>query len=66
MGKHILHHGCRACEIYSISLQRCLTGKINPRTFRAATSGARVMGLGYICNKNKMVDKIIERRRINE
>lgn len=45
--------GCKGCKRYSFSLQRCLDGKINPSTKKAAVAASNVMGAGYICPMNK-------------
>lgn len=52
--------GCSTCKIYSRKLGRCANGKVNPRTIKGAAEAARIMGISYICNIDKMKDKVIE------
>lgn len=52
--------GCRKCSRYSHQLQRCIDGKINPKTIGDARNASSIMGIGYICDKNGMRYKLIE------
>ena len=54
--------GCRKCGLYSASLGRCIKGKVNPASLKAAKGIAKFMGIGCICNVNGMQTKLIERR----
>ena len=51
--------GCSKCSYYNWKVTRCIFGKINPRTVKAAVSAAAIMGIDYICNREGMKDKIV-------
>lgn len=52
---------CTKCDQYSYSLRRCKLGKINPKTIKGGLDAARLMGMGYICSKCSLYDKILEK-----
>ena len=57
---------CKECENYSYRLNRCLLGKINPRTIKGGVEAAQFMGLSYICylatHREKIIERLIKRK----
>jgi hypothetical protein len=51
--------GCNGCQSWHNEKGRCLVGKVNPPTVKAAVDSATFGGIGSVCNMDGMKGKVI-------